>query len=27
LDLPAWADGLPIACEDSESFYYTKTLD
>lgn len=27
LDLPAWADGLPIAAEDTESFYYTKTVD
>jgi DNA polymerase len=27
LDLPAWADGLPISCEASESFYYTKTID
>lgn len=27
LDLPAWAEGLPIACEASESFYYTKTVD
>lgn len=27
LDLPAWADGLPISCEGSESFYYTKTID
>ena len=27
LDLPACFDGLPIACEASESFYYTKTVD
>lgn len=27
LDLPPWADGLPLACEASESFYYTKTID
>ena len=27
LDLPSWADGLPISCEASESFYYTKTID
>jgi DNA polymerase len=27
LDLPEWADGLPVACEASESFYYTKTID
>lgn len=27
LDLPAWAEGLPIAAEDTESFYYTKTVD
>lgn len=27
LDLPAWADGLPIACAAEESFYYTKTID
>lgn len=27
LDLPAWAAGLPISCEASESFYYTKTVD
>jgi DNA polymerase bacteriophage-type len=27
LDLPPWAEGLPVACEASESFYYTKTID
>lgn len=27
LDLPEWAEGLPISCEASESFYYTKTID
>ena len=27
LDLPTWAEGLPVACEASESFYYTKTID
>lgn len=27
LDLPPWAAGLPISCEASESFYYTKTVD
>lgn len=27
LDLPAWASGLPISCESSESYYYTKTID
>ena len=27
LDLPAWAEGLPISCEGSQSFYYTKTVD
>lgn len=27
LDLPPWADGLPMACEATESFYYTKTID
>lgn len=27
LDLPDWAEGLPMACEVSESFYYTKTID
>ena len=27
LDLPPWADGLPIACAADESFYYTKTID
>lgn len=27
LDLPPWAEGLPIACAADESFYYTKTID
>jgi hypothetical protein len=27
LDLPPWAAGLPVSCEASESFYYTKTID
>jgi hypothetical protein len=27
LDLPDWGAGLPVACEASESFYYTKTID
>ena len=27
LNLPSWADGLPLACEASESLYYTKTID
>jgi len=27
LELPDWAAGLPISCEASESFYYTKTID
>lgn len=27
LDLPEWAEGLPVACEATESFYYTKTVD
>jgi hypothetical protein len=27
LDLPPWAEGLPVSCEASESFYYTKTID
>ena len=27
LDLPEWAEGLPISCEASESSYYTKTID
>ncbi len=27
LELPDWATGLPISCEASESFYYTKTID
>lgn len=27
LDLPAWAEGLPVAAEATESRYYTKTLD
>ena len=27
LALPEWADGLPMACEISDSFYYTKTID
>lgn len=27
LDLPPWAEGLPMSCEATESFYYTKTLD
>lgn len=27
LNLPDWGAGLPVACEASESFYYTKTID
>lgn len=27
LALPDWAGGLPMTCEASESFYYTKTID
>lgn len=27
LDLPPWADGLPVAAEGTDSFYYTKTVD
>lgn len=27
LDLPPWSEGLPLAAETTESFYYTKTVD
>jgi len=27
LDLPPWAKGLPVACEATQSLYYTKTID
>lgn len=27
VDLPPWAEGLPIACAADESFYYSKTID